>query len=163
MITPPSPWFRGSHLNSSQLLISFRRVITLPCHVSIEMRGSFAPCIHYLLFFLIVSQTWNHKIIADRFTLVFILVTLSKRKAWRKATIRYFGYKNSRRIFLTCLKMTQNIRTETWRSGDCGENQIRRGLNVLVGPIVKIRTWANFPWVCRKSVVLLAWISSHYF
>ena len=80
IITPPSPWFRGSHLNSSQLLISLRRVIILPCHVSIEMRGSFAPCIQYLLFFLIVSQTWNHKIIADRLTLVFILVTLSKRK-----------------------------------------------------------------------------------
>ena len=118
------------------------------------MRKSFAPCIHYLLFFLIVSQTWNHKIIADRFTLVFILVTLSKRKTWRKATISYFGYKNSRRIFLTCLKMTQNIRTETWRSGDCGENQFHRGLDVLVGPIVKIRPWANFPWVCHKSVLL---------
>ena len=77
---PPSPWFRGSHLNSSPLLISLRRVIILPCHVSIEMRGSFAPCMQYLLFFLIVSQTWNHKIIADRFTLGFILVTLCKRK-----------------------------------------------------------------------------------
>ena len=43
--------------------------------------------------------------------------------------------------------MTQNIRTETWRFGDCRENQFHRGLNVLVGPIVKIRPSANFPCV----------------
>ena len=99
MITP-LPWFRGSNHNSSQLLIFFRRVITLPSHVSIEMRGSFVPCIHSLLFFLMVSQTWNLNIVSDRFTLVFILVTLSKRKTWRKTTISYFGYKNSSRIFV---------------------------------------------------------------